>query len=246
MRALAILPLALALFACRSPSEPSAPNEPSAPPSPVAPTATDPSDPVGAPERDQEGPLAHASDNKSVAGEWFWTGWPGETLPDPSRYSIAFGADGSASVVVDCNRGRTSYQRKDGALSIGAPGLTKKGCPSPAVDRRFIDGLTATANAEANDQFLLTTNADRQPLALFAKSAKTALKRFQCADGRNFVAGFGETSMTVVLDGQLHTLTRLPDYIEERWADGIYEFRGKDGAITLTGRGPTLRDCKAQ
>jgi heat shock protein HslJ len=56
---------------------------------------------------------------------------------DPSRYALAFGADGRISMQLDCNRGSGTYRDTPsvdgGALDIGPLALTRAACPDPAL-----------------------------------------------------------------------------------------------------------------
>lgn len=237
---LTILALALlSLTACRT-DEPAAPTM-KAPEPALLPV--DPTEPVGIEERDQEGYLAHARVSRPFEGQWFWTGAPGDLVTDRTRYSITIGTDG-VDVRADCNSGRTSIERSEGAVRFGAPGLTKMGCPADSADRRFLASLTDTRAVIANDNWSLASNDQGKVVGFYARKSDAILRTYQCSNG-TFQAGFSENEMSLVVANSLHTLIKLPDNIEERWGDGIYEFRGKEGAITLAGRGPTLKDCKS-
>lgn len=237
MRSILLTLAVLSLSACRT-DEPAAPTTPS-----PEPLTVDPTVPVGMKERDQEGPLAHARTSKPIDGSWYWTGAPGELVSDQTRYSIAIGSDG-VDVVADCNRGRTNIERADNTVRFGAPGLTKMGCPQGSADQRFLASLADTRSLIANDNWALATNEQGNVVGFYARKAEAKPRTFQCNNG-SFLAGVTENEITVVIANNLYTLVKLPDFVEERWGDGIYEFRGKEGAITLAGRGPTLKDCKS-
>lgn len=68
----------------------------------------------------------------------------GITRPTPGqRYAITFGADGNASLQLNCNRGSARWTATpapasgSGALSFGAPALTRALCPPPSLDTRI-------------------------------------------------------------------------------------------------------------
>lgn len=68
----------------------------------------------------------------------------GTARPAPGQpYSVTFGADGSASFRLNCNRGSARWSATpapasgSGALSFGALALTRAYCPPPSLDTRI-------------------------------------------------------------------------------------------------------------
>jgi heat shock protein HslJ len=60
------------------------------------------------------------------------------TADDPSKYTIAFGANGRASIRIDCNRGRGAWKSSAaGALEFGPLALTRAMCPHAALTDRL-------------------------------------------------------------------------------------------------------------
>ena len=58
---------------------------------------------------------------------------------DPAKYTIAFGADGSVSARVDCNRGRGSWQSSGpNQLQFGPLALTRALCPPGSLHDRVV------------------------------------------------------------------------------------------------------------
>jgi para-nitrobenzyl esterase len=62
--------------------------------------------------------------------------------PDPSRYTLAFDAEGNAAIRLDCNRGRGSYTATEtgpglGRLEFGALATTRAMCPPGSLDARL-------------------------------------------------------------------------------------------------------------
>ena len=58
---------------------------------------------------------------------------------DPSSYTLSFGADGTALVRSDCNRGTGSWDSASpGQLTFGPMATTKALCPPGSMDERFV------------------------------------------------------------------------------------------------------------
>lgn len=59
-------------------------------------------------------------------------------VDDPARYTLAFGADGTAILRLDCNRGRGSWRSEaPGRLEFGAIAVTRAMCPPGSLDARL-------------------------------------------------------------------------------------------------------------
>ena len=59
-------------------------------------------------------------------------------VDDPARYTIAFNADGSAALRLDCNRGRGSWRSETpGRIEFGAVATTRMMCPPGSLDARL-------------------------------------------------------------------------------------------------------------
>lgn len=63
-------------------------------------------------------------------------------VPDPSRYTLAFDAEGNAVFRLDCNRGRGSYTATQevpgvGRLEFGPIATTRAMCPPGSLDARL-------------------------------------------------------------------------------------------------------------
>ena len=63
-------------------------------------------------------------------------------IPDPSRFTVLFGADGRASFQLDCNRGTSDWKVESanaasGKLTFGPIAATRALCPPPHVDERI-------------------------------------------------------------------------------------------------------------
>ena len=63
-----------------------------------------------------------------------------EVVPeDASNYTLAFGADGRASILADCNRGTGSYTSESpGQLTFGPVATTRMACPEGSLEDTFL------------------------------------------------------------------------------------------------------------
>lgn len=67
-------------------------------------------------------------------------------IADPSRYTVAFGADGTVAIRLDCNRGRGSWSAPNptvtgGSLTFGAIASTRAFCPPPSFGEALASHL---------------------------------------------------------------------------------------------------------
>ncbi len=67
-------------------------------------------------------------------------------LADPKRFTLSFGADGRASLRLDCNRGTGAWEAKpagadSGQLTFGPIAATRAMCPPPHLDERIVRDL---------------------------------------------------------------------------------------------------------
>jgi heat shock protein HslJ len=80
---------------------------------------------------------------------WQWAGTttPVETITvaDPSRYQIAFLADGTAAIQADCNSVTATYTVEDSSISIIPGASTLAMCPSDSQDQEFVQQLSNAA-----------------------------------------------------------------------------------------------------
>jgi len=61
---------------------------------------------------------------------------------DKSKYALAFGADGTVSARIDCNRGRGSWKSPEkGRLEFGPMALTRAMCPPGSLHDQVIRQL---------------------------------------------------------------------------------------------------------
>lgn len=68
-------------------------------------------------------------------------------IADPTRFTLRFGADGRATLRLDCNRGSGSYalapvaDGTSGSLTFGPVAATRALCPPPHLDERVARDL---------------------------------------------------------------------------------------------------------
>ena len=85
-------------------------------------------------------------------------------VPDPSMFTVVFGADGRASFRLDCNRGAGSWQAgadtpDSGQLSFGPIAATRMMCPQPSLDSRVGAALADVGGWRIDDGQLAMTPA---------------------------------------------------------------------------------------
>ena len=137
--ALVLVALVLgAAAACGGGEEESSP----APPPPAEPPAAEP--PAAEP------PAAATGTLQGVVWEWQGSQYNDDTeaVPeDPSRYTIEFADDGTASIQADCNQVRADYvaNEDDSTLSITPGASTKVACPEDSLDSEFMRDLEGAA-----------------------------------------------------------------------------------------------------
>jgi heat shock protein HslJ len=83
-----------------------------------------------------------------TSGTWQWTGTSDPlgitTVNNPSSYTVAFGADGSAVIGADCNTVLATYTvGDDGALTIALGPSTLAACGPESRDAEFLQSLAA-------------------------------------------------------------------------------------------------------
>ena len=102
--------------------------------------------PGTSPAEESTGP---AADSQPVQSELAGTAWrlvkimsmdDSESVPDDgSKYTLAFGADGTASLLADCNRGTGSYTSESpGQLTFGPVATTRMACPEGSLQDTFL------------------------------------------------------------------------------------------------------------
>lgn len=78
------------------------------------------------------------------------------TINDPSRYTVAFNADGTLNLQADCNVGGAAYTTGDGNTLTITPGpMTLAFCGPGSLDQIFIGGLTNAMGYRLEDGNLI-------------------------------------------------------------------------------------------
>ncbi|MBP6786523.1 MAG: META domain-containing protein [Candidatus Promineofilum sp.] len=78
------------------------------------------------------------------------------TINDPSRYTVAFNADGTLNLQADCNVGGAAYTTGDGNVLTITPGpMTMAFCGPGSLDQIFIGGLTNAQGYRLEDGNLI-------------------------------------------------------------------------------------------
>ena len=113
----------------------------SAPPPPAEPPAAEP------PAAEPPGTTGTL---QGVVWEWQGSQYSDDTeaVPeDPSRYTIEFADDGTATIQADCNQVRADYvaNEDDSTLSITPGASTKVACPEDSLDSEFMRDLEGAA-----------------------------------------------------------------------------------------------------
>jgi heat shock protein HslJ len=104
-------------------------------------------------------PAAGAGTLTGRAWQWTSSTLPdAATIPDPSKYTIEFMADGGFASQVDCNGVAGQFTSTDaGGITITPGPSTMAACPEGSLADVFIAGLSdASTYAIANDQLVLT------------------------------------------------------------------------------------------
>ena len=63
-------------------------------------------------------------------------------VPDPTFYTVRFGADGTVNARADCNRCGGGYRVAGASMTIGPLGCTLAACPLQSLGDRFTAALT--------------------------------------------------------------------------------------------------------
>lgn len=71
---------------------------------------------------------------------------PGISVPDPSLYTLRFGADGTVEARADCNRCSGGYQVSGALMTIGPLACTLAACPLPSLGDKFTAALTRVSS----------------------------------------------------------------------------------------------------
>jgi heat shock protein HslJ len=101
---------------------------------------------------------AESASTGLVGTTWNWNGTqtPAEkvTVPDPTKYTLRFMANGTVQVKADCNQGSGSYTVDGNKLTFGPNfAMTQAMCPPGSLDTKFMQSLAGarTYKVEGNN-----------------------------------------------------------------------------------------------
>ena len=114
----------------------------------ASPAAAPPAEPPATEPPAAEPPAAATGTLQGVVWEWQGSQYNDDTqaVPeDPSRYTIEFADDGTASIKADCNQVMAHYEANDSSLTITPGASTKAACPEDSLDTEFMRDLEGAA-----------------------------------------------------------------------------------------------------
>jgi heat shock protein HslJ len=76
-------------------------------------------------------------------------------VPDPSKYEVTFGANGTVSGRVDCNQCGGPYTVNGSALDIGTLSCTLALCSGPGLDPKFTTALENALSVDVDEDELV-------------------------------------------------------------------------------------------
>lgn len=131
-----LLIASLVLAACGT--TPTAAPTPAAPaPTAAAPTAAAAASPAGAPAL--------------TTSPWQWSSFSSASeqlkVETPASYQLTFNADGTLTIVADCNNAAGTYTDQDGALTIAVGPMTMAACAPESRSEQFVKLLGAAARS---------------------------------------------------------------------------------------------------
>jgi heat shock protein HslJ len=89
------------------------------------------------------------------------------TASDPTRYTITFNSDGTASIKADCNSVTATYTTDGASLSIIPGASTAAACPEDTQDQLFVNSLSSSSSYVVQDGELIVTLADGSGTMMF-------------------------------------------------------------------------------
>jgi len=126
--------------------------------------------PVGAQTHEQERPPGTGVTAELVGTVWQWTdfqdsaddGHASIQVPDPAKYTLTLGSDGTAHIQADCNHLSWTYEREESRLTFNTLGPgTLAHCGDQSLDQRYLELLGNTAtHVIAEGTLYLNVKAD--------------------------------------------------------------------------------------
>jgi heat shock protein HslJ len=136
---------------------PATPGARGAPPDAAAPGA-DPDSPAEEPPDDE--PPDDEEPSPLVGVSWSWERFVdpvagGLDIPDPSRYTVRFDAEGVVHVQADCNEGSGSYMILQNEVTVRILRTTERDCGETSLSDEFIDNVNSASSFRLVDDRLL-------------------------------------------------------------------------------------------
>jgi heat shock protein HslJ len=85
-------------------------------------------------------------------------GSPTIMVPDPEKYTLTLGNDGSLTVHNDCNQCRTTYSLDGNTLSVGRMACTLVACSPGSLDGTYSGVLEGSSSIAISDSQLVLRN----------------------------------------------------------------------------------------
>ncbi len=95
------------------------------------------------------------------------------TASDPTRYTITFNSDGTASIKADCNSVTATFVADAGSLSITPGASTAVACPEDTQDQLFLNSLISSLAYSVQDGELILTLGDGSGTMMFRSGGTT-------------------------------------------------------------------------
>jgi heat shock protein HslJ len=199
-----------------------------------------------------------AEEDPLIGAVWQWTGFTDPagagdlTVEDPESYLLLFLPDGAYSIKADCNIGRGSYTREDGAVTLEPVALTRALCPPGSLSNEYVQFLEGVQSYAITDDGSLELTLDDGGVMTFANGGPPSgeveapePEQQPAADDAGLTGialqwpGFTNTAgETITVDNpENYTLILFPDGTYSARADcnvanGVFTY-SEDGAIVL-------------
>lgn len=91
----------------------------------------------------------------------------GLDIPEPSRYTVLFTADGIVRVVADCNEGSGSYMVDENELTVRILRTTEEDCGDESLSEEFVDNVNSSSSFRlVDDRLVLSLRWDTGSMEL--------------------------------------------------------------------------------
>jgi heat shock protein HslJ len=99
------------------------------------------------PPQPEATPTPPQVDPNLVGKTWKWTQFVDPTektvIEDPDQYTVEFTAEGTVSILADCNRANGTYSADGAHIDIEALAMTRAMCPPGSLSDQFVQALNA-------------------------------------------------------------------------------------------------------